>query len=346
MELDERKQSILQAIVDDYIMTGVPIGSHTICQKYGMGLSSATIRNEMAGLEEMGFLGQPHTSSGRIPLEKAYRLYVDRMMKVAPLKKSEIDMIIGYFSRRIDEVEQVVNQTAKLLSEMTSYVSVVLAPQLNRVRIKHIQLVPVTETKALAVIVTDAGIIKDAFIRIPEGIDAAYLDMVSKTLTEKLRGRSTSEVGAVLMDMAETIMDHTRFFNLVVDGLRESVKPSEKRDVILGGTNNIFKHPEYKDIEKAKNLLQVLETKDMLYRMFSRASSLEFTISIGSENEYEEIQDCSIVSATYSIGGRELGSFGVIGPTRMNYGKVVSLLGYLGKSLNEILLKISENEER
>ncbi len=346
MELDERKQYILQAIVDDYIMTGVPIGSHTICQKYDMGLSSATIRNEMAGLEEMGFLSHPHTSAGRIPLEKAYRLYVDRMMKIAPLKKSEIDMIVGYFSRRIDEVEQVINQTAKLLSEMTSYVSVVLAPQISRVKIKHIQLVPVTETKALAVIVTDAGLIKDAFIRIPEGIDADYLDMVSKTLTGQLRGRSTSEVDAVLTDMAENIIDQTRFFNLVVDALRDSVKPSEQRDVILGGTNNIFKHPEYKDIDRARSLLQALETKDMLYRMFSRAMPMEFTISIGSENEFEPVQDCSIVSATYSIGGRELGSFGVIGPTRMDYGKVVSLLGYLGRSLNEILLKIAQNEEK
>ena len=342
MELDERKKAILQAIIDDYIVTGVPIGSQTFCLKYMKGLSPATIRNEMAGLEQMGYLAHPHTSAARVPLEKAYRLYVDRMMRISPLKKSEVDLICSYFAQKMDEVEQVISRTATVLSDTTNCISMVLAPQLKLVRIRAIQFVPVTEDKALVLIITDSGIIRDAFISIPSGIDAGYLQMISNMLTEKLHDLSTSEVDEAFMEMSNSIVEHTRFFHSVVDALREKIQPSEQRDVILGGTNNIFKYPEYYDIRKASDLLQALETKGILFKLLSKDSDMKFTITIGAENEYEQVRDCSVITATYSVSGRKLGSFGVIGPIRMNYGKVVSILGCIGSCLNEMLSGIGE----
>jgi heat-inducible transcriptional repressor len=342
MEMDERKNTILKAIIDDYILTGVPIGSQTISQKYIGWLSAATIRNEMADLEEMGYLAHPHTSAGRIPLERAYRLYVDRMMHVSPLKKSEADLILGYFAKKMDEVEQVINRTASAISDMTQYISVVLKPQFNMLKIKTIQLVPVTQEKGLVIIVTDTGIIKEAIVRIPAGIETGYLQMISSMLTERLQGKNVNEIDDALVEMASGFVEHTRFFHAVVDALKEKIQPSEQRDVIVEGTNNILRYPEYADIDRARSLLQALETKDFIYKLLSKGTDLEFSISIGTENEYEPVRDCSIVTATYSIRGAKLGSFGVIGPIRMNYAKVVSLLGGIGASLNQMLCDLDE----
>ena len=346
MELNERKLGILKAVVDDYIMTGLPIGSRTISKKHGIELSSATIRNEMADLEELGFLEQPHTSAGRIPSQKAYRFYVDRLMKVAKLNTAEANKIKSYFAERMAEVEQVIEKAAQVLSDTTHHISMVLRPQLKKSVIKRIQLVKLTERKAILLLVTSAGLVNDSVIAIPAGITVSNIETLSNLLTEKLSGKTLEEAENDLMQcIKDNACMNSEFMTDIINAIDTSVEPHGGRGIVLGGTQNIIDYPEYMSIDKARNLLALLETKDMLYDMMKKASSFEFSITIGHENEAQELFDMSVVTATYNIGGTPLGSFGVIGPTRMDYSRIVSILDYVSNSLNGILANFLETEE-
>lgn len=345
MDLDERKLRILQAIIDDYILTAAPVGSRTISKRADIGLSSATIRNEMSDLEEMGLLEQPHTSAGRIPSDKAYRLYVNSIMQRAPLSEEEARYIKGHFSKRLDEVEEVVKQTAWVLSRMTRYTSMVLAPQLHTVRLRHIQLVPVSEGKALAVIVTDAGITRDAIIRIPDNMDSYQLEKLSRMLTDRFANRRMDEVSRNLVaEFAGMMGEHRSFMDALLGVIDKNIVSAGSRSVELSGATNMLSYPEYSDVEKARNFLTAIETKDFLYRVLSNATQMEFSITIGGENENPEMKDCSVVTATYKIGDNPIGSLGVIGPTRMNYSRVLAILGYMGQSLSDMLTNLIEED--
>ncbi|MBT3318685.1 MAG: heat-inducible transcription repressor HrcA [Clostridia bacterium] len=343
MDLSERKLSILKAVIDDYIMTGFPVGSRTISKKHGFELSSATIRNEMADLEELGFLDQPHTSAGRIPSHKAYRYYVDRMMKVARLNAAEAGKIRSYFEDRMSEIEQVMEKAAQVLSETTHQISMVLRPQLKQSLIKSIQMVKITERKAILLVVTNAGLVKDSVIVVPEGISSDYMEMISRLLTDKLSGKTLEDAEKDLITgLNENVRENSDLVDDIVEAIETSVEPHGRKGIVLGGTQNIIDFPAYMSVEKAKNFISVLESKDMLYDMMKKASQLEFSVTIGHENEAEELSDMSVVTATYKIGGKSLGSFGVIGPTRMDYSKIVSILGYVSNSLNSILSDFTE----
>lgn len=338
MEISGRKLAILKAIIDDYITTGIPVGSRTISKKPGMELSSATIRNEMSDLEELGFLEQPHTSAGRIPSDIAYRLYVDRLMKVSRLNPEEAGKIKEYFNTKMVEIQEVIEKTAEVLSKTTEQISMVLQPQIDTIEIRRIQLIKITDKKALLLIVTNNGLMKDTIIHIPSDINADYLEMISNMLTEKAYNKTLRETDLLAIKEVQTeISTHAQFMSSMLDAIDKSVSPQTSKSVILGGAKNIFNFPEYQDVEKARNFLQVLETREMLYDMLTKATKLEFSISIGRENEFEQVKDMSIVTATYKIGGKALGSFGVIGPTRMDYSKVLSILNHVGGSLNSIL---------
>lgn len=346
MDLNERKLNILKAVIDDYIMTGLPIGSRTISRKHGIELSSATIRNEMADLEELGYLEQPHTSAGRVPSNKAYRFYVDRLMSVAKLNADEAKRIRGYFENRVSEIEQIMERAAQVLSDTTHHISMVLKPQLKKSQIRRIQIVRITEKKAILLVVTSAGLVKDTMITIPDGTTPDCLELISNMLTDKLTGKTLEEAEK---DLAACVRDHvqanSRFVSDVLKVIESSVEPQGDQGIVLSGTQNIIDYPEYMSFEKAKNLVTLLETKDMLYDMMKKATQLEFSITIGKENEAQELYDMSVVTATYKIGGRALGSFGVIGPTRMDYAKIVSILGYVGNSLDSILSNFIETDE-
>jgi heat-inducible transcriptional repressor len=345
MDLSDRKLSILKAVIDDYIMTGLPIGSRTISKKHGIELSSATIRNEMADLEELGFLEQPHTSAGRIPSHKAYRYYVDRLMKVVKLNASEASKIKRYFEDRMSEVSQVMEKAAQVLSDTTHHISMVLKPQLKKSVIKRIQLVKITERKAILLVVTDAGLVTDSVITVPEGITSDYMDMISNLLTEKLSAKTLEDAETDLRCcLSDNLRLGSEFMTDIVSAIETSVEPQGEKGIVLGGTQNIIEYPDYMSIEKAKNFISVLQTKEMLYDMMKKASQLEFSVTIGQENEVKELRDLSVVTATYKIGGKSLGSFGVIGPTRMDYAKVISILGFVSQSLNSILSNFIEDE--
>lgn len=344
MDLDERKLRILQAIIDDYILTAAPVGSRTLSKHTDLQLSSATIRNEMSDLGWMGYLDQPHTSSGRIPSNKAYRLYVDHMMRVCGLTQPEISAVESHFFRRIDDIQDIVTQTANIISNLTSYTSMVLAPQLHKITIKHIQLVPVTEGRALVVIVTDAGLVKDAFVRIPESLREDDLFSFSRLLTQHLGNRTVEEAKSILLEgLPHEMRQHREFLCSVTEAIGRNLD-AEQRQVVLGGAQNILDYPEYSDIQKARGFLALLESKELLYQVLQKATKMEFSITIGEENEVTEMKDCSIVTATYRIGDKPAGSFGVIGPTRMNYSKVVAVLEYMGRSLSEVLTSMQDDK--
>ena len=345
-QLSERKKLILKAKIEAHIEHGEPVGSNYLMKNKGINYSSATIRNEMADLEEMGFLEQPHTSAGRIPSDKAYRLYVDTIMNRAQISRDEIKRIRNHFSSKISEVDEILKQTAVAISSVTNYTAMVLAPELDCDTLRHIQLVPLVPGKALLVIVTGTGFAKDAVVHVPPSVRSEELEQISKFLTKRLYGTRMDMVAdRITSELEAEMADRKVFLSNIADGIERKISPNRK-SVELAGAGNMLHYPEYADLQKARNFLSAVEGRDALYNMLKRASSLEFTITIGSENEQDELKDCSVVTATYRMGDQNMpmGTLGVIGPTRMNYGKVISVLEYMRRSLGEILSNYIEED--
>ncbi len=344
MELSDRKLKILKAIIDDYIDTGIPVGSRTLSKKLEINYSSATIRNEMADLEELGYLDKPHTSAGRTPSDLAYRLYVDRLLHIGVLAKEDTDFIKTYFNKRVSEITQVLDTAAKVLSDTTHQIAIVSGPQLDDAKVKRIQLVKLTDTKAMLIIVTGNGIVRDTVITVPSMLDGAHMERLSNMITEVANDCN-------LIDAAEKIAvlsrQGVREQQNVLSEVFEAVNASRsKRKMILEGAQNIFNYPEYKNVEKAQRFLEILDTKDSLYPLLEQPGDFEFSLKIGSENEHEDFNDMSVVTATYQVGGKKIGSFGVLGPTRMNYARVLAVLNYVGLSMNEILSCFIEGDDQ
>lgn len=340
MDMDERKLRILRAIIDDYIMTAMPVGSRTISKKYDVGgLSSATIRNEMSDLEALGYLDQPHTSAGRVPSAKAYRLYVEMLLRGTPtIQPEEAAKLRGHFDTRLQQVQDVIQNAALAVAEATNYTTVVVSPQGTQLRIRHVQLVPVSEGAALLIVVTDGGVFKDTVIHVDQSLNMDHLHMISKMLSAHLAGRPIGDIRNVVSAMAHTVREHASLMMGVLEAFeRFDSDAMGGRQMAIGGSGNILHYPEYSDVEKARAFLSVLETRDKLRTLLASSQQMEFTIRIGSETGMPEMEDCSVVTATYHVGSDRTGTIGVIGPTRMHYAKVLSVLDYMGKSLSELL---------
>lgn len=336
--LDIRKMRILQAIVDDYIMTAAPVGSRTVSKRSDMGLSPATIRNEMSDLTELGFLEQPHTSAGRIPSEKAYRLYVNHIMDSAKLTDDEADYIKRHLDTRVHEVSEVIRQTAKVLSDMTNYTSMVMSPQFSAMRLKRISLIPVSEGSAMAVVVTNNGVTKNAMIRVPETLQPEDLEKISKLITAKLDGHKLGEAINSVLPMIKSEVGEQA--DAVCDMLTSIEESLSETDVEVVGASNILDYPEYSDASKARSFLTEVESGSYLQKVLSDASDVEMSVRIGTENDNPDMKDCSVITVTYKAGGENIGSMGVVGPTRMDYGKVMAILRYMSSSLSDILSKL------
>jgi len=337
MRLDDRKFLILQAIIDDYIMTAVPVGSRTISRKSGVGFSPATIRNEMSDLEELGYLDQPHTSAGRVPSAKAYRLYVDRLMKSVDVSEEEAGRINDHLNHRTAQVEEVIREAAQALSDVTRYTAVVAAPRLDGMTIRRIQLVPVTDTSALMIVVTSAGMVKDHVIPVPEGVEPDHLYAISKMLTAQLSGHPLSEAGHLLVGVFAGLTEHRQLMSSVIRALDQQAQEEGVGSLVVGGRSNLLSYPEYSDVEKAKNFLAVLESREKLAPLLNQTGGVEFAVRIGPEINMPEFADCSVVTATYRVGNNTTGTMGIIGPTRMDYARVVSVLNYMGRTISDLL---------
>ena len=337
MTLDERKFMILKAIIDDYILTAIPVGSRTVSRKAGVGFSPATIRNEMSDLEELGYLAQPHTSAGRIPSNKAYRLYVDTFAPGSVMSEAERSRIDEYMLRKTGQVEDIIRAAANVLADTTQYTSIVVAPAVQSLRIKRVQLVPISEGTALMIVVTSAGIIKDALITVPVDVTSEHLFKLSEMLTSELADHTLSEVRQIFARMFRDLSSHRRLLGGIMQVMEDKLTEEAPEDIVIGGPTKLLSYPEYSDIEKAKNFLSIFESKDRLAGLLGRSGGMELNISIGPENDLDELKDCSVVSATYRVGTHGTGRLGVIGPTRMNYRKVITVLEYLGGVISNML---------
>jgi len=337
MEMDERKIKILQAIINDYINTAEPVGSRTIAKKYNLGISSATIRNEMADLEDMGYLEQLHSSSGRKPSDKGYRLYVDKLMQLPQLTIEEEIMIKSQIlSAAIFEVDKIVKQATQLLSELTKLTCIVEAPSAKKSFIKSIQLINVDSNNVLSVIITDTGLIKNTIIRVNRPASIENLVKITNLLNARLKNLSVEEINlSVINSLKVDLEGHSEIFDAIIPALYESLTEAESSEVYLEGTTNIFNYPEYNDIVKAREFLYLLNDKENIKGLLNNTSNI--SISIGEENFIQGAKDCSIISGVYSLGGRPLGAIGVIGPTRIPYSKIVSVLTKIVKEINDSL---------
>lgn len=342
MTMDARKFRILQAIIDDYILTAIPVGSRTISKKYEMGLSSATIRNEMSDLEELGYLDQPHVSAGRIPSAKAYRLYVDQLLQNGSIRTGDAADVRAYFTNRAQQMEDVISRAAQALSGLTHYTSLVMSPKGAELRIRTLQLVPVSSQSALLVIVTDGGIMRDSVIRVGSEMDSDALYAVSRMLTERLSGHTLSEALALIKETERDMQAERPVLSGVAEFLNAVDSEGGKAKLTLGGASNILNFPEYSDVEKARCFLSVLETKDKLLKLMENHGEMAFTVRIGPETGIPELEDCSLVTATYRLSDNTHGTIGVIGPTRMQYGRVLSVLSAMGKQLTDLLRQDKE----
>ncbi|MEG0371316.1 MAG: heat-inducible transcriptional repressor HrcA [Clostridium sp.] len=337
MEIGDRKKAILDAIVRDYIQTGEPVGSRTIAKKYEVGFSSATIRNEMADLEEMGLIKQPHTSAGRIPSDKGYRYYVDKLMEIGSPTIEEVELIKGYIHlSTINEFDKLIKRTAKLISDVTNYTAAIITPSANSSVIVSLKLIPVNENEILAVAVTEMGQIKNVMIKLPKPISKDTLLMISNMLNEKLCGLSVDDINiSVINSIQQGLGGYNEILNSIIPLLYDSLKINQQK-LYLSGASNIFSHSEYNDVEKAREFLSLVEDSDKLQGVFTRIGC-PFEISIGDENEIEEVRNYSIVKATYNINHKPVGSIGVIGPKRMDYSRVMGVLKCFTDILNDVL---------
>lgn len=342
MILDERKRRILQAIIDDYINTAEPIGSRTIARKHELGLSSATIRNEMADLEDMGFLAQPHTSAGRVPSDKGYRLYVDQLMPVVEITHEEADAIRIAMEVRINEMSQLIRQASAVLSKFTRYTSMAITPQIKKSYLKALQVVPVDAGKALVIVVTNAGLVRNTLVNLNMEVKPEILISISNILNERLSGLAIDQFNAtIIKELEEQTGIPKDILFPVLEAAADCINHIDHPEVYMDGATNIFNYPEFRDILKAKEFMSIMDEKANLFRLLNDCiDNMGISIKIGAENDISGIKDCSIVTANYTMGGNLIGTIGIIGPTRMEYPRVISSMSYIRKMINEEITRL------
>lgn len=339
-ELDERKLKILQAIIRNYLETGEPVGSRTISKLTDLNLSSATIRNEMADLEELGYIIQPHTSAGRIPSDKGYRLYVDMLLKD---KVQEVEDMKGLLLEKADRLENLLQQVAKILAVNTQYTTMVTTPQYKK-KVKFVQLAEVDENQLLTVIVFEGNIVKNKIIRISSSLSKENLLKLNIIMNTFLQGLDLGEISLpVIAQMKDQAGDYRSIVNDVLEAIMQAVNEEDDIEIFTSGTTNILRYPELSDSKKASDILYTLEEKKALTELIQDKIEDEenrgIKVYIGDETPVESMKECSIVTATYEIEEGVYGKVGIIGPKRMDYQKVVGTLKTLMQQLDEIFKK-------
>ncbi len=332
--MDERKKKILRAIVDEYIETAQPVSSNTIVQKYEPNISSATVRNDMAELEKIGFLEKTHTSSGRVPSAKGYRVYVDELLKYDDLSKDEIKYIGKQLETRVNQLEDLTKITMNTISEITHYTTVSVGPQSSKQRIEEIKFVMLGERMLMAIIMTDIGMIKETIIKFDEDVSQEQIDTLGKIFNKKLKGEPLEKIDKPL---EEYIVNELHYNINIIKTIIEEIQKMLERDdnVFTEGRNKNYDLPEFKSLETARNFANVLDEKDVMLDVLNSGDEKDIQVYIGDENENEELKDFSIVTFKHSVGNKDLGTIGIIGPKRMNYSKVISVMKYISKMLND-----------
>ncbi len=346
MSLDDRKINILKAIIGSYIESGEAIGSRTISKRYELGVSPATIRNEMSDLEEMGFLIQPHTSSGRIPTDKAYRYYVDELWK-SYLRPSESEHITIADIRKaiedeVQEMDMILKNSVRMLSQFTKYTSFIIAPQMKKSVVSRIQLVPVEHNKVLMIIILNNNLVRQGMINLKNPIPFDQMDRISNILTDRLKGYKLedfnddlknliiNDIYSIKENISESIRD-------LMPYLMNHITSFDDVRMYSDGVENILDFPEYSDPAKAKEFMSFIANKESVAKLVQDVGKHDIDISIGQENPYRELQDCSLITATCKFNGKTIGKIGVIGPTRMDYESVINTIKTMTDAMNEAL---------
>ncbi|MBP7347481.1 MAG: heat-inducible transcription repressor HrcA [Butyrivibrio sp.] len=341
MQLTERKMAILNAIVRNYLATGEPVGSRTISKEQNLNLSSATIRNEMADLEEMGLIMQPHTSAGRIPSDQGYRVYVDAMLKD---KEQEVDHMKEILLDKEEKLEDLLKQIARQLAVNTNYATMISVPQIQRNKLKFIQVSRVDEQHLLATIVIEGNVIKNKMIPIDQQIDDATILKLNILLNTHLNGLAVEDINlGMITVLKQEAGIHSEIIGNVIDVAAESIRDDEDLEIYTSGANNIFKYPELSDNQKASELINTFEDKSDLTSLVEETLSASgengIQVYIGNETPVQAMKDCSVVTATYELGEGMRGTVGIIGPKRMDYDRVVNTLKDMMHQLDTLYRK-------
>lgn len=328
--LSERKKRVLQALVDSYISDPQPISSSAIQSRYMPEVSSATIRSELATLEELGYLVQPHVSSGRVPSSKAYRFYVDCMIQNGC---DDTDVLKERFETNFRSVEELVKNTAKVVSDATNYTSLMVFTGTEKVVVKEVRLVDLLDGSALVVIITDSGVLKDKMVSIPSDAEGGYVEIANKLLNATFAGKNLAEIQHYEEPMEQTFEAYRGLFRQVVEMIEEYRKTRDSQ-LYLEGEDKIFEYPESKDVDNVRSFVSIISKKEKLHELVKGDGNVEFDVKIGDE-ESEDLKNMALVTAKYTVDGKEVGHVGVIGPQRMDYKKVMSVLRRLGGALED-----------
>ena len=324
--LDKRKKEILQAVIDEYINTAEPVSSATLVKKYGLNYSSATVRNELAELEDIGYLDKPHTSAGRVPSEKGYRFYVDELVNDEDISLEEIKYIQNKLSTKVNEIEDLTKIATSTLSEITHYTTVAIGPKSDMQIIEEIKFVLLGSRMLMVVIVTDSGLVKETIIKYDEDINLSQVETLNNLFNSKLKGKPLSKIDK---PMEEYILSEITYSVDVIKPIIEQINKviEEENKLYLEGTNKSFDLPEFKSLEIAKNFVNILDEKELMLDMLNSGIAKDINVYIGDENDNEQLKDFSIVTFKHSVGDK--------GPKRMDYSKVISVMKYISKKMKE-----------
>lgn len=341
--LSDRQLLILQVIIDDFIRSAQPVGSRTLSKKEEISFSSATIRNEMADLEELGFIEKTHTSSGRIPSEKGYRYYVDHILSPQQLDSKDISLIHSIFAERIYELENIVQKSAKILSELTNYTAILLGPAVKETKLKHLQIVPLNNDTAVAIIITDTGHVENRLFTFPKGFNVGELERMVNILNERLVNVPIHDLtDKIYKEVANILKQHIHNYDSMLYTISETLKIPDHEKIFFGGKANMLNQPEFHDIQKIRSLMDMIEREQGFYDLFKHIPK-GIHVKIGKENKLSEMENCSLITATYSVGNEPVGTIAILGPTRMEYSRVISLLDFLSNDMSRALTKLYQS---
>ncbi len=345
MALNDRKIQILQAIINDYIATAEPVGSRTIAKKYNLGISSATIRNEMSDLEDMGFIIQPHASAGRIPSDLGYRLYVDRLMQKRELKEEEQQLLRSVVTRNINQIDYLMEETAKAISMLTSYTTLISEPVSKGAKLKQIRLMPLDSDSIILVIATDGNYIKNHVLKLSSMPEEQKIFEMGMRINRVLKGCTLEDIDTCIITiLKKDLQEYQYILPKLLLAVEKTLRGAENIQVHLSGTKNILAFPEFSNLQRAKSLFQILEQKDVLITLLEEQKNDDMQIMIGSENTLQSMKDCSVITTTYKMGDGTRGTIGILGPTRMDYSQVVSVLNGMVKNIESVLQALAENK--
>lgn len=336
-ELDQRKQRVLKAVIDDYIESAEPVGSRTLARKYNLGVSPATIRNEMADLEMLGYLEHLHTSSGRVPSSKGYRFYVDGLIPPKPVSDEEKALIDRWYKGRVQRIEEVFQETARIISQVTRNVSLVLAPQMTQAHFHCLQFLPLDDRRVITVLMTDAGFIENKILAMPDGASFEDFQRMAAVINKNLAGHTPRTIEHHSMAEIKDEIQDQQLYEAALGIIHRALDSSKRERLYLGGTTQMLAQPEFHDVEKVKDTLLMLEEEELMKDILHAHMGDGLGVIIGQENEDSHFKDSSLITATYHLDGELLGTIAVLGPTRMEYAKAMSLLEYMNTNLTDVI---------